>query len=80
LTEPIGETALPGIGTRFDFVTEAGDRIGVVVHLDGRRELLVYDREDPDACRGLLRLGERDARTLAQLLGGPELEARQPRT
>jgi K+:H+ antiporter subunit KhtT len=69
LNERIGETALPGIGKRFDFVTESGERLSVVVRRDGRRELLVYDRTDPDACRELLRLAERDARTLAELLG-----------
>ncbi len=65
----IRETELPGVGVRNDFVTGYGERLGVLVHHTGRRELLVYDREDPDACRVVVRLDEDDARTLAELLG-----------
>jgi TrkA domain protein len=69
----IEQTDLPGIGTRYDFATRAGDRVGVLVHRTGRRELLLYDRGDPDACRSTVPLEEADARTLSELLGGPRL-------
>lgn len=39
-------------------------------HRNGLRELLVYDEDDPDACRAVIRLGEVDSRTLDELLGG----------
>ncbi|MGH2814647.1 MAG: TrkA C-terminal domain-containing protein [Actinomycetota bacterium] len=45
----IQETNLPGVGLRHDFTTRAGRQLGVVTHRTGRRDLLVYDREDPDA-------------------------------
>jgi TrkA domain protein len=69
----IEETELPGVGTRFDFATRSGERIGVLVHRSGRRDLLLYDRDDPDACRSTVALDETDAHTLSELLGGVRL-------
>jgi TrkA domain protein len=69
----IVQTDLPGVGTRYDFATRAGDRLGVLVHRNGRRELLLYDRSDPDTCRSTIALDESDARTMSELLGGPRL-------
>lgn len=66
----IEETQLPGVGLRHDFVTRAGDRIGVITHRTGRREVLIYDRHDPDACRDVIRLDEDEGHALAEVLGG----------
>jgi TrkA domain protein len=65
----VQQTDLPGVGVRYDFVTGAGERLGVLVHRSGRRELLIYRRDDPDECRTLLELDAADARTLVELLG-----------
>jgi TrkA domain protein len=65
----VQETQLPGVGIRYDFVTKEGDRVGVLVHRSGRRELLLYQRDDPDSCRAVIRLELDDTRTLADLLG-----------
>ena len=46
----VEETPLPGIGLRHDLVVRAGQRLGVVSQVNGDRELVLYDREDPDAC------------------------------
>jgi TrkA domain protein len=69
---PVGnveETKLPGVGVRHDFTTRGGDRIGMIAHRSGRRDLLLYDREDPDACGTVVRLEDDDVRVLADLLG-----------
>lgn len=66
----IEETQLPGVGLRHDFTTRAGDRLGVITHRTGRRELLIYDRDDPDACRDVVRLDEDEGHVLAEVLGG----------
>jgi TrkA domain protein len=66
----IEETKLPGLGIRYVFRTARGNRLGVVHHRTGRRELLIYDPEDPDTCRAVVALDEDDSRTLAELLGG----------
>jgi len=65
----VEETKLPGVGVRYDFLTEAGKRIGVISHFSGRRQLLVYDRDDPDACREVVELEPEDVRTFADVLG-----------
>jgi TrkA domain protein len=65
----IEETRLPGLGVRYEFRTARGSRLGVVHHRTGRRELLVYDPDDPDTCRDVIALDEEDSRTLAELLG-----------
>lgn len=65
----VKETKLPGVGVRHDFVTSEGERIGVLAHRTGRRELLIYDRVDPDACRHVVLLDSDDTHTLAEVLG-----------
>lgn len=65
----VNETHLPGVGVRYDVTTAAGDRVGVLIHRLGRRELLVYDRVDPDACVVTVRLDPDEARTLAEMFG-----------
>ena len=68
----VSETNLPGVGVRHDFTTATGQRLGVIAHRGGRRELLVYDTDDPDACRTVMQLDVDDARTLAEVLGSIE--------
>jgi K+:H+ antiporter subunit KhtT len=65
----IHETALPGVGLRHDFTTRTGRQLGVITHRTGRRDLLVYDREDPDACREVVELTDEEAEALGELLG-----------
>jgi TrkA domain protein len=69
----IQETALPGVGLRHDFTTRAGRQLGVVTHRTGRRDLLVYDREDPDATQEVIQLTQDEADALADLLGADRL-------
>ena len=71
----ITETALPGVGLRHDFTTRAGRQLGVVTHRTGRRDLLVYDRDDPDRCQEVIQLTGEEADALADLLGGDRLVA-----
>ena len=69
----VQETQLPGIGVRHEFVTDDGNRLAVLSHRTGRRDLLIYDSDDPDSCRSVIRLGDDDARTLRDLLGGSQV-------
>lgn len=64
----IEETHLPGVGVRYDFTTERGDRLGIVVHDSGERELLICHASDPDAAR-TLPLAKRDLVRLREVLG-----------
>lgn len=66
----VTETQLPGVGLLYEFTTADGERVGVLAHRGGRREVLVYDRADPDAASTAFHLGTDDARVLSELLGG----------
>lgn len=65
----VSETPLPGVGIRHEFTTASGEHLGVISHRGGRREIVIYDRNDPDACSSVLHLDSDDTRTLAELLG-----------
>lgn len=69
----VTETVLPGVGVRHEFTTDDGERVGVLVHRNGRREVLVYDHADPDSCSARLDLTTDDSRTLAELLGASQI-------
>jgi TrkA domain protein len=70
----VEETALPGIGLRHDFVTRSGRRVGVVSHHHrGRRELVIYDAADPDACKESITLTPEESDVLSELLGAPHI-------
>ena len=66
----IREVRLPGVGVRLEVTTEAGEQIAVVVHRGGQRELMVYDRDDPEVCTTVLHLTDEETRALSEMLGG----------
>lgn len=68
-------TPLPGIGVRKDFALREGRRVGVISHRDGKIELILSKRDDPDACLAEIALNYEEAGTLANLLGAPQLVA-----
>lgn len=70
------EVRLPGVGVRYEFTTGAGDRLGVVVRRDGRRELLVYDELDPDSCRSSVELTAAESAAFVELMGGSKVTER----
>lgn len=67
------ETKLPGLGVRYEFTTTDGEHVGVLVHRDGRREFLVYDSDDPDACSRTVGLGSEESAALVEMLGGSRI-------
>lgn len=68
----VRETKLPGVGVRHDFTTADGREMGVLVHRGGRREILIYDEDDPDTCT-FVSLSADDTRTLSELLGASQV-------
>jgi TrkA domain protein len=60
---------LPGIGLRHSVTTAHGRRLGVVSHHTGRRDLVVYDKEDPDSTVVSVALSATEANVVAELLG-----------
>lgn len=71
----IEETLLPGVGVRHDLQTREARRVGVIAHHSGRKELLVYEREDPDACAEVVALDEDEGHAVAEMLGGAGVTA-----
>ena len=66
-------TPLPGIGTRHDFVSRSGRRIGVITYRDGKMEMIVSKQDDADSCVASIPLTVEESATLATLLGAPHL-------
>lgn len=73
MTGPVERASLPGVGKRFTFTTSAGQRLSVLHHRSGRRELFTVADDDPDAATRIAELDEDDARTLAELLGASQV-------
>ncbi|HEX9711707.1 MAG TPA: cation:proton antiporter regulatory subunit [Actinomycetota bacterium] len=69
----IQETALPGVGVRYEFTSSAGVRVAVVHHRSGRRELILFEPDDPDCVQRSVDLDEVDSRTLAEMLGASKV-------
>lgn len=65
----IHEVKLPGVGVRYEFETAEGNRIGIISHRTGLREIYVSRTDDRDEFKRVLGLSPDDARTLAELLG-----------
>lgn len=70
------ETPMPGLGVRWGMSTRRGRSLAVVSHQTGRRDLIVYDRDDPDAAAASVELTEDEAHTVSELLGGSRIVER----
>ena len=65
------QTPLPGVGVRYDFCTEGGRQVGLVVHRDRSAELLVYDEDDADEVSESVVLQPQERQALGELLTFP---------
>jgi len=63
------ETRLPGVGVKYTLRLDDGERLALILHNDGQRELYVFSRDDEDP-RAVVRLDDDEARQLGAVLGG----------
>ena len=66
----ISEVFLPGVGRKFQIETLTGDRLVIVIHDDGTRELYHFTRNQLDRPASVLRLTDGEARQIAGIVGG----------
>ncbi|MEP7212243.1 MAG: TrkA C-terminal domain-containing protein [Acidobacteriota bacterium] len=66
----VSEAYLPGIGRKFQIETVRGDRLVVVIHDDGDREIYHFTRKNLDKPASVITLTDGEARQIAGIVGG----------
>lgn len=64
------ETELPGVGKKFSVITSKGDKIAVVVHLSGKKELFYFEADDYDEPVCDIEMSDEEAKQLGSILMG----------
>ncbi len=73
------ESDLPGIGRKFSIVTSSGDKITVIVHVTGKREVFVFEPDDFDEPTCDVIMTEEEANQLGSVLMGAYFRPEQER-
>lgn len=66
----ISEAYLPGVGRKFQIETLRGDRLIVIIHDDGDREIYHFDRKNLERPASVVALTDGEARQIAGIVGG----------
>jgi TrkA domain protein len=66
----VEEVALPGVGRKFTITVASGDRLVIVVHNSGKRELQYFEAGEDDEPRAALDLTDEEAREVGAILAG----------
>src|ERR671938_953554 len=66
----VEETRLPGVGSKFTLRLDAGGRLAIILHNDGKRELYYFRHADDEEPRAVITLDDDEARQLGAVIGG----------
>lgn len=66
----VEEAVLPGVGRKYTITARSGDRIVVVVHHSGGRELQYFEKGELEEPAATLDLTDEEARELGAILAG----------
>jgi K+:H+ antiporter subunit KhtT len=66
----ISEAYLPGVGRKFQIETLRGDRVVIVIHDDGAREVYHFERKNMERPASVIILTDGEARQMAGIVGG----------
>lgn len=66
----VRESELPGIGQKVEIITKNQDKISIILHDDGRRELYYFDENDHEECMASIEFNDEEARQISAILGG----------
>lgn len=66
----IREIELPGIGKKYEIITKNEEKVVVIIHDDGRRDLYHFEQDQFDEAISSLSLEDEEARQLAGIIGG----------
>jgi TrkA domain protein len=71
VTTELRETRLPGVGVKYTLMCRGrGQRLAVILHNDGTREIYVFDRATDEEPAAVVELDDDEARQLGAVLGG----------
>ncbi|WP_028950982.1 cation:proton antiporter regulatory subunit [Sulfurihydrogenibium subterraneum] len=64
------ETDLPGIGKKFSVITANKEKVAVIIHISGKREIYFFNKDDYDEPMCSFSLNEEEATQLGSILMG----------
>ena len=66
----VSEASLPGVGRKFQIETLRGDRLVIVIHDGGDREIYHFTRKNMERAASVITLSDGEARQIAGIVGG----------
>ena len=66
----IRESELPGVGKKFELLTCRNEKLSIIIHDSGRREVYFFDENDHEESIAYTSFDDNEARQLAAIIGG----------